>query len=329
MCEVAFAIHWPEGAPARGGGARRRFAGLTMGTSWQVDLFGLSAWADPLVQAGLERELERLVAQMSHWRADSDVTRFSHAAAGAWVRLPVEVLEVLAAAQQVCRISGGAFDPAVGPAVDAWGFGPAQATPRIAPAPMRLAASVAEIEIDAQSRSARQPGNVRLDLSAIAKGYAVDRLAGLLSEWGAASFLVEVGGEFRASGLKPDAQPWWIDLETPPGLMAVRRIRVALSGQSIATSGDYRHFSIVDGRRRSHTIDPATANPVAHNLASVTVICPLCHMADALSTAIFVLGPERGLAFATEQQIAAVLSTRSGDALSTVVSPAFEQLLEP
>ncbi len=331
MTEIAFAIHWPAGPPPRPApdAARRRFHGQTMGTTWQVDLFGLEGRSDPSIQAGIEGELERLVLQMSHWRGDSELSRFSRAAAGEWVCLSREFLDVLEAAVEVCRLSGGAFDPAVAPVVDAWGFGPSQATPRTAPPHAPLAGSVGQIEIDRERGCARQPGGVHLDLSAIAKGYGADHLARFLSELGAASFLVEIGGEFRGEGLKPDAQPWWIDLETPPGQTPQRQIRMALSGLAVATSGDYRHFSMLDGQRFSHTIDPATGAPVRHAIASVTVIHQHCHLADAFSTAIFVLGPRAGLEFATRHSVAAAISERSGEELKTTLSPAFESLLAP
>lgn len=299
-----------------------------MGTYWQVDLFGLPGWADHLLQAGIERELERLVAQMSHWRADSDLQRFGRAAAGEWVWLPPELMEVLKAAAQVCRDSEGAFDPAVAAAVDAWGFGPSQLELREAPTQAPVTRGVAGIELDLLNGCARQPGGVLLDLSAIGKGYAVDRIAQILRERGAWTFLVEIGGEFFGQGLKPNGHPWWIAVEEPPGSTNGDGLRIGLSGLSLATSGDYRRFAVLDGVRYSHTIDPATGAPVRHGVASVTVVHELCMLADAYSTAIYVMGAEAGLQWAERKGIAVALRDRTESGHETRYSSQFRRLLE-
>ena len=160
-----------------------------------------------------------------------------------------------------------------------------------------------------------QPGGVQLDLSAVAKGYGVDRLAFYLKSQGVQHYLVEVGGELRGAGLKPDGQPWWVVLEQVPGAdgaEAADELVLALHGLSVATSGDYRRYFERDGRRYSHTIDPRNGVPIANDLASVTVVHPQCMAADAWSTALTVLGAEQGLRLAERLGLAARFVARSG-----------------
>ncbi|MET0269426.1 MAG: FAD:protein FMN transferase [Sphingomonas sp.] len=220
---------------------------------------------------------------------------------------------------------------AVGALVDLWGFGPAPAAV-LPPADADIAAARAaggwrRLDRDRHSRRARQPGGLRLDLSGIAKGHAVDRLAAVLQRHGHAHALVEIGGELRGTGIRPDRQPWWVAVETPPGA-ALPPIRVALHGLSIATSGDYRRWFDHGGRRHAHTLDPRTGRPVAHDVASVTVLHPECMMADALATAITVLGADDGLSYATTRNIAALIVRRRRDGFTETMSPAFAALLD-
>ena len=158
-----------------------------------------------------------------------------------------------------------------------------------------------------------QPGGAVLNLSAIAKGFAVDAISSYLGERGLQSHLVEVGGELRGTGAKPDLQPWWIEIEPPDTSFPLAAVRIALNEVSVATSGDYRRFISVDGVRLPHTIDPRTQRPVSHGLAAVTVVHESCMSADAWSTALMVLGPECGLALAEREGLAALLRWRTAD----------------
>ena len=151
-----------------------------------------------------------------------------------------------------------------------------------------------------------QPGGLRLDLSGIAKGYAVDLVAERLTALGFNSVLVEIGGELRGSGIKPDGHPWWVDLEAPPG-SPFDPCRFALHGGAIATSGDYRRALTHEGRRYAHTLDPLTGRPVAHGLASVTILAESAMVADAQATAVTVLGPDLGYEYASRNGLAALL----------------------
>ena len=229
---------------------------------------------------------------------------------------------MLQCALHVARKSGGAFDPALGAVVEAWGFGPSG---RPGPLPKRRA-GWEEIAIRMETREALQPGGATLDFSAIAKGFAVDQIARLLERRGVTSFLVDVGGELRGRGIKDDRQPWWVAVEEPPeGFDG--EVLVALHNASIATSGDYRRYFERDGVRFAHTIHPRTAAPARNGVASVSVIHESTMAADAYSTALAVLGAEDGIALADRLRLAAVFVVRDGAELCVRYSQAFREML--
>lgn len=308
------------------GAAIRDLRGLSMGTSWSVRLLesampGRAGSAD--LQQGLQQQLDLVVAQMSHWSDESDLGRFNQAEPGSWHSLPAAFCEVLGFAMHVSQASGGAYDPCAGALVNLWGFGPRHRYDEpgfLPPKDDSVALLLAQgqrrrLELDLPARRARQPGGLQLDLSAIAKGYGVDRLARYLDSQGIHHYLVEVGGELRGAGSKPDGQPWWVMLEQVDGANTERHpaeMLLALHGLSVATSGDYRRFFEDGTVRFSHTIDPRSGMPITNQLASVTVVHEQCMAADAWSTALTVLGVEAGMALAEEQGLAARFLQRDG-----------------
>ncbi|RSZ59120.1 FAD:protein FMN transferase [Massilia atriviolacea] len=307
-----------------------------MGTSWSARVMAPPG-AGPAVLESLQRQLDLVVAQMSHWDRDSNLSRFNSAPAGNWHRLPDAFFTVLSYALEVAEASGGAYDPCAGALVNAWGFGARQRYNEAnfyAPLPAATQAIVARadrqrLQLDRASRRALQPGGVQIDLSSVAKGYAVDLLARCLEAQGLHHYLVEIGGELRGAGTKADGQPWWVALEGVPGAGdGAAPTTVALHGLAIATSGDYRRYFEHGGRRASHTLDPRTGAPIRNDVASVTVLHAECMAADALSTALSVLGPEQGLALAERQNVAARFLLRHQGALREVVSTAYEELLQ-
>lgn len=305
---------WRLGAPVVDLG------GETMGTSWHVRL---AAW-DGLDRAALETaivaRLEAILAQMSHWRADSVLGRFNRAPAGSWTALPPDFVQVLDAALAVFQRSGGAFDPAIGTLVDAWGFGPEPvAAPPDAAALARLRAcsGARHLAFDRDGPRLRQPGGLRLDFSGIAKGFAVDALGDVLRAQGCRHALVEIGGELLGLGLRPDGDPWWVDLETPVATIAP--MRVALHQLAVATSGDY-----VRGR---HTIDPRSGRPVEHALA-VSVIHRSAMLADVWATALSVLGPVEMQPLARDERLAVRALMREGPRTREWLSPALLSMIE-
>jgi thiamine biosynthesis lipoprotein len=291
------------------------FAGRTMGTDWSVRMTAAPAG----IAAAIQVTLDRVVAQMSNWEHGSDISRFNRAAPGRWQLLPPEFTVVLDAALDIARASDGAFDPTAGTLVDLWGFGPAGAAGGT-PDADALAKALAEaghegVELDTLGLRARRTRRASLDFSGIAKGFGVDQVAEMLLARGVHHFLVDVGGELRGAGLKPDGQPWWVDLETPPDI-AMPATRVALHMISVATSGDYRRWRDHDGRRYTHSIDPRTGRPIDNGVRSVTVIHPSCMRADAWATALTVLGPKAGIALADARGLAALIVTGTNQAMS-------------
>jgi thiamine biosynthesis lipoprotein len=270
---------------------------------------------------------------MSHWEAGSVLGRYNRAGAGSWHALPPRFLAVMEYALQVAADTGGAYDPFAGSLVNLWGFGPTgrhDETGFSAPAPGAVQAVLARRaqqhpQLDREGARLLQPGGVQLDLSSIAKGYAVDRLAWCLEQHGVRHYLVEIGGELRGAGIKPDGQPWWVELENVPGLDSAPTV-AALHGLAVATSGDYRRFFAQGDSRASHTIDPRTGHPIANDVASCTVLHARCMAADALSTAITVLGIDAGLAFAEERALAARLLLRRAGGLEERTTSAWRAM---
>ncbi len=288
--------------------------GETMGTRWSLRFDNPRMLATAQVRAAVEGALDRVIAQMSHWEADSDISRFNRAAAGSRLRLPAEFASVLGCALHWADASGGAIDPTVAPLVACWGFGPeGQGS---APAPQALTDARARVgwhrlAFDRADGSALQPGALALDLSGIAKGFAVDHGVEALRALGLGDLLFEVGGELRGSGRRPDGQPWQVQVDTG----STDLLRIPLLDKAVATSGDRWHVREQDGRRWSHTIDPRSGEPVDAALAGVTVLHAQCMQADALATVLTVLGPIDGPAFADGQGIAALFTLRRGGAL--------------
>ncbi len=321
-----------------GPGARvERLGGETMGTTWSVSFVDEGRVDHRAVRRRIDACLGRVIAEMSTWEPSSNISRFNRSA-GEWHELPDGFARVLATALDVARESGGAYDPTTGPLVDVWGFGP-QGSRSTPPANSQVAAALQQcgwerIDFDAEARRARQPGGMRLDLSSIAKGFAVDEVAARLRADGIDSSLVEIGGELRGIGMKPGAEPWWVSVESPIPTRtgsaldeASFDLLIALHGFSVATSGDYRKGFSSGGRWFSHTIDPRTGRPVNAALASVTVLHPECMTADAMSTALTVLGLSEGIAFAAARQLAALFIERTAHGMRPHATPALEALL--
>lgn len=282
--------------------------GQTMGTTWQImaavpDALGLDAQA---LTALVQTRLDRIVAEMSHWEPGSHLCRFNRAAAGCLMLLPADFAQVMACAFSIADACGGAFDPAQGRLTDAWGLGPRKVAGE--PDAATIADALAHsgwrrLAFDPQGRVLRQPGGVWLDLSGVAKGFAVDAVADMLAQHGVRHALVEVGGECSGRGMRPDGDPWWVDVEAPAG-MEVPLLRVALHQLAIATSGDYL--------RGAHTLDPKTGRPAIHDTTAVTVLHRTCMEADAWATALGVLPPARARKLAQERGLAVRLLARDG-----------------
>jgi len=257
--------------------------------------------------------------QMSNWKSDSDLSRLNRAAVGEWVEVPSEMFEVLKMALHIGKLSGGAFDIGVGDAVNAWGFGPGgrQATDATPVSGSRPGTGEV-LELDAAGSRVRKHVPATLDLCGIAKGFGVDEMARCLDRFGITSYLVGIDGEMRARGEKPGREPWSVAVERPDRQNRDILGVMTLENGAIATSGDYRHFAEVNGETVSHTIDPSKGRPVTSPVASVTVLARTCMEADALATALMVLGEKKGVAFALSRQLDALFVLRKDGKLSEI-----------
>ena len=306
--------------------------GETMGTTWHAQFAaprdGDTAAIHRAIHRAIVSRLAGIVAAMSHWAPTSLLSRFNRAAAGTWTTLPADFARVMIRALAIAETTGGAFDPAIGRLVDAWGFGPIPiedlpGEPQIEAAMARsgwrhLALSTSTTPRSATGTHLLQPGGIALDLSGIAKGYAVDAVAALLEAAGFVHHLVEIGGELVGAGMRPDGDPWWVDLEPPTGTI-LPPLRIALHGMAVATSGDYR--------RGAHTLDPRTGRAIETGIVSASVIHRTAMDADAWATALTVLGPIAGLELAREHGLAARLVTLVDGDTCEYLSPRLAAML--
>lgn len=310
------------------GGEIVRLHGNTMGTSWSVAAVAARGTDAGQLNTIITEALDLVIAQMSPWQPCSDISRFNAATAGTKLALPAEFRHVLQCALRVAAETNGAYDPTLGALVDLWGFGPRPAA-TLPPAQTDIDAALHACGwrqlVLTPDGSVCQPGGLRLDLSSIAKGFAVDLVAARLHAHGFSHALVEIGGELAGSGVKPDGTPWWVGIEHRGSNPApASGIVVALHGMAIATSGVERAVT-VGGRRHAHTIDPKTGAPVEGGLVRATVLASSCMEADAYATAFMVMGVERSLAFAITHHIAALLIDETG---REHVSPRLAAMLE-
>ena len=307
------------------------FSGPTMGTTYTVKTTGAGAVTAAEIATRIEATLAEIDAEMSTYRDDSALARFNASTSTDWYPVPGELAAVLQAAQELARLSDGAFDVTVAPLVDLWGFGPG-GDPHAVPAPEAVAAARARVgyrklEVRLEPPALRkQRADLEVDLNAIAPGHAVDRIAGQLEAVGVVDYLVDVGGELRVRGRNASDRPWRVAVERPAdGPREVYTV-IELDAGAVATSGDYRQYFEADGRRYSHTIDPRTAAPVTHALASVAVVRESAMLADGLATALAVLGPDEGRDLVESQHLAALFIVRDGDQFSESSTAAFERL---
>ena len=308
-----------------GPGQVYQLSGDTMGTRYRVLVTRFpETVSDNELADAIEQRLYRIDRElMSTYAPDSELSRFNRAAVGPWMDVSVELADVMAQAQAVSELTGGYFDVTVGPLVDRWGFGPVQEMADSARIPsdaeieqLREQIGYRYLQVSQQPPQLRKLHDVSVDLSGIAKGFGADVIAGYLDSVGLESYFIEIGGELRIRGIKPDGSSWVAAIEKPgQGVPEVHDI-IVIDGQSVAIagSGDYRNFFEQDGVRFSHEIDPFTGRPVSHDLAAVYVITDTAIMADALATAFMVMGAERGQALAQRLNLAAYFITkRSAD----------------
>ena len=317
-------------------GRTHQFSGPTMGTRYRIKVVMDEASSKQIydIEQASTSALENVNAKMSNYLEDSEVSGINAWDQDGALEISLDTLEVLLHAMEISSTTNGAFDITVAPLVDAWGFGPPGRMPdppdeaAIQQLLERTGWEMVLVDRETSSISKLRP-DLSLDLSAIAKGYAVDQVADALDAQGVENYMVEVGGEVRTRGLNEQDEPWRIGIERPiPGGEQAIELIVPMSDSSMATSGDYRNYYEADGKRISHTIDPRTGHPITHSVASVSVVAPLCVRADAYATALLVLGPE-GFDLAEELGLAAYFLQRDKeDVFVGRMTTAFKQMLE-
>ncbi len=306
--------------------------GGALGTSFVVSLV---AYPDDLDTDVLEEDLLEALAALdelaSTWRDDSELSALNASTSIDWIPVSAPLCGLLESALDVSALTSGAFDPTVGPLVNLWGFGPGgqvtapPAEADIVAAQHKVGADLLEVNCTEQLVRKDIP-DLYVDLSGWAKGHAVDQLAELLDARNIDNYMVEIGGELRVKGNNRKGDKWAIGIEAPSTSTRVPHAIVHVTNTSVATSGDYRNYFEHDGQRFSHTIDPRTGRPVTHSLAAVTVIDKSAAFADALATALLVLGPEAGPVLARDLETSAYFLVREASGIREITTPGFDQL---
>jgi thiamine biosynthesis lipoprotein len=301
------------------------FDGPTMGTRYRISIASPPSKLDNVhTKEDIELLLAQIDRQMSTYRSDSELSRFNRDRSRDWFLVSRDTAHVVAAAQRISEQTQGALDVTVGPLVRLWHFGPGGSSTGAAhptrPPPAesvnkaRDTIGYEKLDVRTEPPALRKDvERLEVDLSSIAPGFAVDRIAAYLSGQGVKNFMVEIGGEVRARGVRIDGAPWRVGIERPLTDRRELLLAVPLVDAAIATAGDYRKFFEIDGRRFSHIIDPASGQPVDHSVGSVTVVADTCIEADGWDTALLVLGQERGYACAEKHGISALFVMRNGE----------------
>ncbi|UVJ46594.1 FAD:protein FMN transferase [Pseudomonas sp. LS1212] len=312
-----------------GGDSLERVSGPTMGSSFTVQYVRSPGSPGPEEVKG---EVETLLAVIdrtfSTYRSDSDIERFNVLPANSCQVMPQPLLRLVQVGEQLAEQSQGAFDLTVGPLLNLWGFGPQAREARV-PDAQALASARQRVgyrHLRIQGDRLCKDAAVEVDFNSIAAGYAVDEVVERLQALGVTSYLVEVTGELRAAGRKPDGSHWRVALEVPRDDRQTAQQIISVDGYGVSTSGDYRNYFERDGKRYSHTLDARTGRPVEHALAAVTVLDSSALMADGLSTLLMILGPQEGWDYALQHEIAAFFVMHADKGFATRVTPAFEQM---
>lgn len=308
-----------------------KIVGKTMGTYFAVTISELpDGLTQDQIKVALNNRLDAINQQMSTWIPESEISRFNSTESLDWFPVSDEFLEVTREAKRIYGLTEGAFDPTVSPVIDLWGFGDKR--PQNIPTDQQVNAALESmgmkhIELQTQPAALRKTkAGIQLNLSAIAKGYAVDDLAGALQKLQLKSFLVDIGGETRAGGAKPDGSPWKLGIESPLG--GLQQI-VELTSDSIATSGDYRNFFQIDGKKYSHAINPVTGRPVENPPASVSVRHASCMTADAFATAMMVMDQDKAIALAKAEGLSVLFQkVDDSESVQTIGTGSFESQSE-
>lgn len=310
--------------------------GSTMGTTYLIKVVNDKNEDSQVVTAaistGIDNVLKTVNRQMSSWLPDSEISRFNHFGSTDWFEVSPDTATVVAEAVRIGGVTGGALDVTLSPLIDLWGFGPKNTHNRI---PSDEEINSVLVGIGYQKLSVRQAppaikkenSGIQVQLAAVAKGFGVDKVADYLDSEGFSHYLVEIGGEVRARGKKPENKSWHIAVSTPDDSGSYQKVLV-IENVSVATSGDYHNYFEKDGVRFAHILDPTTGRPITHNLASITVVHNSCMTADALATGLYVLGPEKSYELALKENIPVFMIIRESGKFVEKYTPTFSKMLE-
>lgn len=305
-------------------------SGPTMGTTYNIKYWSDGEVSAESLQSKVDAELIYINKLMSTYDPESELSLLNQNNSTEPYPLSDETILVIDEALEIARLSDGYLDITVGPLVNLWGFGP-QAKPEVIPSDSEISTIREQVGYDkltlADKTITRAHPEMYVDLSTVAKGYGVDRVAEIVESFGVSNYLVEIGGEMRVSGEKLNGQQWRIAIEKPVSMERAVQEVITVGKNAIATSGDYRNYYEEDGVRYSHLIDPKTGKPIQHNLVSVTVVHPSCLTADGFATAIAVMGKEAGLSMALQNDLAVMLITRENGEFKEYTTPGFKSFL--
>lgn len=306
--------------------------GNTMGTQFSVKLAsGPGEYDAQELRLQIEERLTSVNDLMSTYEPDSVITQFNNSTTTEWYPVLDEFCLAVENSLKISKLTNGSFDITVGPLVNLWGFGPGNIVVE-APADDEITMLLDSVGFEYLRTDCAAPAikkelaRLELDMSAFGKGYAVDRIADYLEELGFEDYLVDIGGELRLRGRNAKGEKWAIGIEVPLPNQRRPYTVIRLSDTAVATSGDYRNYFEVEGRRYSHTIDTRTGKPVTHSLASVTVLDDKSYRADALATALLVLGPDAGMQLAIQEGMAALFLLRTEAGIEERSTPAFDEM---
>lgn len=309
-------------------------SGKTMGTVWRVTVAGVAPSRIPQLESAIRQQLQQDDQELSTWKPDSALSRFNQYQGTQPWPVSADMADIVTMALRIGKKTGGAMDITVGPLVDLWGFGPVKA-PQHTPDPQAIARAKADTGLQHLSVIQTFSGQalqkdlpaLNVDLSTMGEGYATDHLARLMESEGVTNYLVSVGGALLSRGHSAEGRPWRVAIQKPTDQENVAQAVVDLQGHGISTSGNYRNYYELDGKRISHIIDPVSGAPVQHKLASATVIATTALEADGWDTGLMVMGTEKAKALALREHLAVFLITREGNKFVTWSSPLFKSFL--
>lgn len=293
--------------------------GKTMGTRYHVAIVHHKKIKvdEEILKTNIDNLLLNLNQQVSTYIPNSQISQFNQSQNTDWIKVDTDFFNIVRTAQNISKVSQGAFDISISPLVNLWGFGVEKrdAIPKASQIQESIALigyQLLELNPDQQTLK-KTHSSLKIDLSAIAKGYAVDKVSDLLNARGFPNHLVEIGGELRVSGLSQADKKWRIAVEQPDLTTTIAQQGLEITNRAVATSGDYRNYFVEKGERRSHIIDPKTGYPIKHNLASVTVLHESTILADAYATALMVMGDQKGKIFTEENNLDVLMIIRNED----------------